>query len=119
MILYDPHIPVSLTEFGIQIPVRDSRAVNTLAALREDPRLTAGQSRWHRDRIDESLDREDLERVHSRAPSPSSAALALSGVASCVTGYPTQSRLDLTSRVSQPDTRPSTVDRTRAAPYDV
>jgi acetoin utilization deacetylase AcuC-like enzyme len=67
MILYDPHIPVSLTEFGIQIPVRDSRAVNTLAALREDPRLTAGQSRWHRDRIDESLDREDLERVHSRA----------------------------------------------------
>jgi acetoin utilization deacetylase AcuC-like enzyme len=65
MILYDPHIPVSLTEFGIQIPVRDSRAVNTLATLRGDPRLRAVQNRWHRDRIVESLDREDLERVHS------------------------------------------------------
>jgi acetoin utilization deacetylase AcuC-like enzyme len=67
MILYDPHIPVSLTEFGIQIPIRDSRAVNTLAALREDPRLRAGQGRWHQDRIDESLGREDLTRVHSPA----------------------------------------------------
>jgi len=67
MILYDPRIPVSLTEFGIQIPIRDSRAVNTLAHLRRDPRLKAGQSRWHRDRIVESLDREDLERAHSRA----------------------------------------------------
>jgi acetoin utilization deacetylase AcuC-like enzyme len=65
MILYDPHIPVSLTEFGIQIPIRDSRAVNTLAALREDPRLTAGQSRWHQDRVTETLNREDLLRVHA------------------------------------------------------
>lgn len=67
MILYDPHIPVSLTAFGIQIPVRDSRAVKTLAALRQDPRLKAVQNRWHQDRIVETLDREDLERVHSRA----------------------------------------------------
>lgn len=67
MILYDPQIPVSLTEFGIQIPIRDSRAVNTLAALRENPRLNAGRNRWHQDRIDESLNREDLARVHSRA----------------------------------------------------
>ena len=66
MILYDPQIPVGLTEFGIQIPIRDSRAVNTLAALREDPRLNGGQNHWHRHRIFESLDREDLERVHSR-----------------------------------------------------
>jgi acetoin utilization deacetylase AcuC-like enzyme len=65
MILYDPGIPVSLTEYGIQIPIRNSRAVNTLGALREDPRLKAAQNRWHQDRIVESLDREDLERVHS------------------------------------------------------
>jgi acetoin utilization deacetylase AcuC-like enzyme len=67
MIIYDPHIPVSLTEFGIQIPVRDSRAVNTLEALHQDPRLKAVKNRWHQDRIIETLDREDLERVHSRA----------------------------------------------------
>jgi acetoin utilization deacetylase AcuC-like enzyme len=65
MILYDPHIPVSLTEFGIQIPIRDSRAVNTLAALCGSPRLKTSRDRWHRDRIAESLAREDLERVHS------------------------------------------------------
>jgi acetoin utilization deacetylase AcuC-like enzyme len=65
MILYDPGIPVSLTEFGIQIPIRNSRAVNTLAALRQDPRLKAAQNRWHRDRVVDSLDREDLARVHS------------------------------------------------------
>jgi acetoin utilization deacetylase AcuC-like enzyme len=67
MILYDPHIPTSLSEFGIQIPIRDSRAVNTLAALCKDPRLAAGQSRWHRDRIVETLGPEDLLRVHSEA----------------------------------------------------
>ena len=65
MILYDPHIPVSLTEFGIQIPIRDSRAVNTLAALCANPRLKGFQDHWHRDRIVESLAREDLERVHA------------------------------------------------------
>jgi acetoin utilization deacetylase AcuC-like enzyme len=67
MILYDPHIPASLTEFGIQIPIRDSRAVKTLAALCADPRLATSQSRWHQDRIVETLSREDLLRVHSEA----------------------------------------------------
>jgi acetoin utilization deacetylase AcuC-like enzyme len=67
MILYDPHIPVSLTEFGIQIPIRDSRAVKTLAALCEDPHLAAGHDRWHRDRVVETLNPEDLLRVHSEA----------------------------------------------------
>jgi acetoin utilization deacetylase AcuC-like enzyme len=65
MILYDPHIPVSLMEFGIQIPVRDSRTTRTLAALQNDPHLGPLQGRWHRDRIVETLDREDLLRVHS------------------------------------------------------
>ena len=65
MILYDPHIPVSLMEFGIQIPVRDSRTTRTLAALQRDPRLGPLQHRWHQDRIVETLDRQDLLRVHS------------------------------------------------------
>ena len=65
MILYDPHIPVSLMEFGIQIPVRDSRTTRTLAALQNDPHLGPLQYLWHRDRIEERLDRQDLLRVHS------------------------------------------------------
>jgi acetoin utilization deacetylase AcuC-like enzyme len=65
MILYDPHIPVSLTEFGILIPMRDSRAIRTLTALQDDPLLGPLQGSWHRDRIDERLSREDLLRVHS------------------------------------------------------
>ncbi|MDR3630327.1 MAG: histone deacetylase [Desulfocapsaceae bacterium] len=64
MILYDPHIPVSLMEFGILIPMRDSRATRTLTALQEDPLLGPLQKRWHQDRIVERLSSEDLLRVH-------------------------------------------------------
>ncbi|MFV0438301.1 MAG: histone deacetylase [Desulfopila sp.] len=65
MILYDPSVPVSIDEFGIQIPVRDSRAVKTFAALLADPGLKPFQTKWHCKHIDESLCREDLLRVHS------------------------------------------------------
>jgi len=65
MILYDPHIPVSLSEFGIQIPIFDSRATNTLEALRRDPHLGPSQSQWHQDKVLETLDKVDLLRVHS------------------------------------------------------
>lgn len=65
MILYDPHIPASLIEFGIQIPVRDSRCLKTLQALQDDPELKPLQKHWHQDRIVETLSREDLLRVHS------------------------------------------------------
>lgn len=65
MILYDPRIPASLTEFGIQIPLRDSRTIKTFEALQDDPKLKSLQKHWHRDRIVETLTREDLLRVHS------------------------------------------------------
>lgn len=65
MILYDTRIPASLGEFGIQIPVRDSRTTRTYQALVDDPELNPLQRRWHRDRIVETLNREDLLRVHS------------------------------------------------------
>lgn len=65
MILYDPSIPVSLIEFGIQIPVRDSRSVKTYQALINDVTLKPLQKLWHGDRIVETLTREDLLRVHS------------------------------------------------------
>ncbi len=65
MILYDPHIPAGLFEFGIQIPVRDSRSTKTLEALLADPELQALQKHWHQNRIVETLTREDLLRVHA------------------------------------------------------
>ena len=65
MILYDPHIPVSLNEFGIQIPICDSRATNTLEALRRDPGLGPCQIQWHQEKVLETLNRQDLLRVHS------------------------------------------------------
>jgi acetoin utilization deacetylase AcuC-like enzyme len=65
MILYDPSIPASLLEFGIQIPIRDSRATKTFKALCSDPHLGPHRNLWHGDRITETLNKEDLLRVHS------------------------------------------------------
>lgn len=65
MILYDRRIPASLIEFGIQIPVRDSRCIKTFQALLDDPKLKSLQKHWHRDCIVETLTRDDLLRVHS------------------------------------------------------
>ncbi len=65
MILYDPNIPISLTEFGIQIPIKDSRALKTFQALLDDPKLCSLQKHWHQDSIVETLTKDDLLLVHS------------------------------------------------------
>ncbi len=65
MILYDPAITITLLPYGIQIPVRDSRAQKTLAALRSHPQLGPFQNRWHQTLVQEILTKEDLLRVHS------------------------------------------------------
>ncbi len=65
MILYDPGLPVALTDFGIQIPVRDSRAARTFQALADHPAIGPLKERWHLRRSPEKLTREDLLRVHS------------------------------------------------------
>lgn len=65
MILYDSSIPASLIEFGIQIPVRDSRSIMTFQALLDDPKLKSLQKHWHQNRIIERLTEDDLLRVHS------------------------------------------------------
>jgi len=65
MILYDPAMPVSLEEFGIQIPVRDSRTRKTLQALLDDGELRARQGLWHQQHIVETLSRADLLRAHA------------------------------------------------------
>ena len=65
MILYDPRQPHSLLEFGIEIPVMDSRASETFARLSAHPRLGPRVAEWHIDAIRERVTREDLARAHS------------------------------------------------------
>jgi acetoin utilization deacetylase AcuC-like enzyme len=65
MILYDPTIPASLLEFGIQIPIRDSRANKTFEALCSEPHMGSHRHLWYIDRVSETLNKEDLLQVHS------------------------------------------------------
>lgn len=65
MILYDPRQPHSLLEFGIEIPVMDSRASETFARLSAHPQLGSRRRAWHIDMLQERITREDLLRVHS------------------------------------------------------
>jgi acetoin utilization deacetylase AcuC-like enzyme len=67
MILYDPEQKHSLQEFGIDIPVMDSRAAETFARLSSHPALGPQQALWHISRIGEVITREDLLRVHDAA----------------------------------------------------
>ncbi len=65
MILYDTAIPVSLYDFGILIPIRDSRATKTFDALCGHPLLGDVRPRWLVSDIEDVLTRDDLERVHT------------------------------------------------------
>ncbi len=65
MILYDPKVPASLFEFGIQIPIHDSRTTKTFEALKQRPELEDILHHHHRKRIDVQLTRDDLIRVHT------------------------------------------------------
>jgi acetoin utilization deacetylase AcuC-like enzyme len=65
MILYDPRQPHSLIEFGIEIPVMDSRASETFARLTSHPRRGSQPPAWHIGTIQGQVTREDLLRVHS------------------------------------------------------
>lgn len=67
MILYDPGLPLAMTDFGIQIPVRDSRASKTFQALLDHPAIGPNRDHWHSLRSGEMMTREDLLRVHSEA----------------------------------------------------
>jgi len=65
VILYDPRQPHSLLEFGIEIPVMDSRASETFTRLSAHPQIGPRIAAWHIDTIQETVTREDLLRVHS------------------------------------------------------
>ena len=65
MIIYDPNMKEGLTEFGIEIPVSGSRAASTFAKLERHPALAPRIDQWHINRINETVTRTDLLRVHS------------------------------------------------------
>ncbi len=65
MILYDPKQKFSLFDYGIQIPIYDSKAVRTFAHLSAHPVLGPRKDRWHITRSSEVVNREDLMRVHA------------------------------------------------------
>lgn len=67
MILYDPTDRMGFFEFGIQIPILDSKVTRTYDALIKDDMLGPRVGNWHIDRIDETLDKDDLQRVHHKA----------------------------------------------------
>jgi acetoin utilization deacetylase AcuC-like enzyme len=64
MILFDPDHRFSFLDFGIQIPIHDSKATRTVAALQGHPVLGPVEDRWNRRPTDEKVTREDLLRVH-------------------------------------------------------
>jgi acetoin utilization deacetylase AcuC-like enzyme len=66
MILHDPRERMGFFEFGIQIPILDSKASRTFEFLLQDPDLGPRAGQWHLARVDEILTREDLRHAHSQ-----------------------------------------------------
>lgn len=67
MILYDAAYKMSFFEFGIQIPIFDSKASRTFEVLKNHPLLGPRRAEWHYDRVQEQIDKTDLCRAHSEA----------------------------------------------------
>jgi len=65
MILHDKRQGHGLSEFGINIPVQDSRASRTFEHLAGHPRLGPRVGAWHRKPTGERLGVEDFYRAHS------------------------------------------------------
>jgi acetoin utilization deacetylase AcuC-like enzyme len=65
MVIYSEERRASLEEYGIQIPVRDSRARRAFQQLLADPRLAEREAEWHLHHAGIPVTREDLLRAHS------------------------------------------------------
>jgi len=66
MILYDEKHTFDLRAFGIEIPLRDSRATRTFDHLKNHPLLGNRIDRWHVRPSGERANRTDLMRVHTK-----------------------------------------------------
>ena len=67
MIIYDENHKFSLSEFGIQIPVRNSRSIRTFENLKTHLILGERYKDWFVEKDGQRLDRADLERAHDSA----------------------------------------------------
>jgi len=67
MVIYSGEDRLELREFGIQIPVYDSRARRTFERLLSHPLLGPRREEWHLAHAGEPIGREDLLRAHSPA----------------------------------------------------
>ena len=65
MIIYDKKLKEGLTEFGIEIPLPHSRAATTIAKLKRHKTLGPRIDQWHINKVNETITRKDLLRVHS------------------------------------------------------
>lgn len=64
-ILFDREHPLGLQDFGIAIPVRDSRALRAFEAILQNAWLASRRAAWHVPAVTETLSPQDLARVHS------------------------------------------------------
>ena len=55
-----------MEQYGILIPVRDSKFRKTFAELRAHPVLGPRQGEWHLEHAGQSITREDIRRAHTR-----------------------------------------------------
>jgi acetoin utilization deacetylase AcuC-like enzyme len=65
MIIYDKNLKEGLAEFGIEIPIHHSRAARTFEKLKGHKILGPKIDQWLVSRINETITRKDLLRVHS------------------------------------------------------
>lgn len=62
MVLYDPSIAMRFTDYGIRIPVLDSRADAILSHLKAQPKLS--DARWLVTGVPRTIGKDDAVRVH-------------------------------------------------------
>jgi acetoin utilization deacetylase AcuC-like enzyme len=67
MILYDPQQKMSFTDFGIMIPIHDSKSRRTFEYLKNHPILGPRSAQWYCKKDPNRLSRTDLLRVHAAA----------------------------------------------------
>jgi len=67
VIIYSESQRLDLTDFGIEIPLPDTRALNAFNHLKSHPELNARIHEWHMEPVREKATRTDLLRVHTKA----------------------------------------------------
>jgi acetoin utilization deacetylase AcuC-like enzyme len=65
MVIYSEEYRGSFEEYGILIPVRDSKFRKTFAMLRSHPVLGPREAEWHLEHSGQSITREDILRAHT------------------------------------------------------